>query len=216
MSSTANTTCFIEDGKSGFYAKGVGPLLCSSDTCGPYGRAEFGCEKCCAWPYSTPASLPAVKSSAVSLHPLAIASVAIGCISFGLILTYFIYFLLKKFVWKRGSCPDEESGLVQDDNVQTSPQRCDVEDDLSQDVNSTDARQVTMSGQNTVMQPSNDGELPLAQQPTDCDEHGGQQTQVVDVTSHEQFVIVMTSVSVTLHNSDPVYTEMVSNGSVPA
>ena len=56
MSSTANTRCFIEDGKSGFYAKGVGPLLCSSDTCGPYGRAEFGCEKCCAWPYSTPAS----------------------------------------------------------------------------------------------------------------------------------------------------------------
>ena len=39
-----------EDGKLGFRAFGDVVLMCADDTCGPKGKVEFWCEKCCRVP----------------------------------------------------------------------------------------------------------------------------------------------------------------------
>ena len=60
MSSTANAKCVTRDGKLAFIAEGDVLLFCSSNTCGPNGKAEFGCEDCCGWPYGS-TSIPTGK-----------------------------------------------------------------------------------------------------------------------------------------------------------
>ena len=39
--------CAKFNGKLGFYSEGGAELICSADTCGSRGHAEFGCERCC-------------------------------------------------------------------------------------------------------------------------------------------------------------------------
>ena len=40
--------CAMFNGKLGFYSEGGAELICSEDTCGSKGHAEFGCERCCS------------------------------------------------------------------------------------------------------------------------------------------------------------------------